>query len=191
EEKQNGHTRSNDNNNWRTSTITLDIKDQYGNLFSPDVPIDIVIKNTQNGRVSEAKEVKPGEYQVVYTPTEQNIPFTATFYAVINNVQQNQISTTVDVEPLIHNVKMGASLIPIPSHITVGNASILNVIFYQDNKPYIPSGTVEIRLADDSKALGHMEATTKSGHIFQAKFIGENVGKANFEIFVDKQQYTE
>ncbi|MBB6689747.1 hypothetical protein H7E95_17955, partial [Proteus mirabilis] len=52
-------------------------------------------------------------------------------------------------------------------------------------------GTVEIRLADDSKALGHMEATTKSGHIFQAKFIGENVGKANFEIFVDKQQYTE
>ncbi len=190
QEEQNNHSRNSDAN-WRTAKITLDIRDQYGELFHPNVPIDIVIKNTANGRVSEATEIKPGQYQVIYTPTEKNEPFTATFYAVINNVQQDQISATVDVDPLTHNVKTGASLIPIPSHITVGNTSTLNVIFYQNNKPYIPTGPVEIRLADDSKTLGRMDATTQSGHIFKAKFTGENAGKANFKIFVNNQEYTE
>lgn len=191
EQEKNPHTRI--DTNWRTSTITLDIKDQYGNLFHPDVPIDIVIKDTRNGRVSDVSESKtdPGRYQVTYTPTEKDITYTATFYAVINNERQNSISATVVVDPLKHDFINGANLVALPNSISVSDKSELRVIFYNDlNEPFIPTDPVEIRLAPDSTTLGQIGTTEADGKTFKAIFTSENVGTANFEVFVNNQPYT-
>lgn len=192
EQGKNPHSRSLDND-WRTSTITLDIKDQYGNLFHPNVPIDIVIKDTRNGRVSDATEDKlnPGRYQVTYTPTERNTTYTATFYAVINNERQNSLSATVVVDPLKHDFIDGANLVASPNSIPVSDKSELSVIFYNDlNEPFIPTDPVEIRLASDSTTLGQVSKTLPDGKAFKAIFTSENVGTANFEVFVNNQPYT-
>lgn len=189
--EQNQNTRS-ANGDWRKANITLDIKDQYGNLFHPDVPIDIVIKNTLNGKVSEVVEVKPGEYQVVYTPTERNRPFTATFYAVIDNVRQKSISTQIIVDPLKHDFVTGGNLIATPTNIEVGDSSELTAIFYNDqNKPFIPKEQVEIRLASASSSLGKISDTTLKDKTYTAIFNSKQIGSADFEVYLDNQRYND
>lgn len=176
---------------WRKSVVTLKLFDQDNNALDLDADnVDIVIKNTVNGNVSEVTKSAPGVYKTNYTPTEREKNYTATFYAVIYGVRQETVTTTVNVEPLI--IADGVNLEPTPNEISINQQSTLKASFYdQNSQPIKAPGNVEIKFKDpESNNFGTLGATTGSDSTYSAIFSGNQKGTANFQVYVDDKPYT-
>ncbi|OAT31722.1 inverse autotransporter beta domain-containing protein [Proteus myxofaciens] len=175
---------------WRKSLITLKLFDQNGKALDLDTnDVDIVIKNTTNGNVSDIKKIAAGEYTVDYTPTERSSNYKATFYAVIYGVRQESVTTSVQVEPLI--IANGVNLEPSPNQIPINKTSTLTASFYdQNSQPIDINENVEIKFKDsNSNSLGTLSTTTGSGSTYSAVFTGKQKGTANFQVYVGGKLY--
>lgn len=180
----------------RTSVVTLSIRDQFNNLFDPEESVNIVIAYKQHGQIDQITRTGVGTYTVNYTPVERDSEYTELFHAVINDIVRQDIETQVVVEPAKHNVTDGVSLHPDPNEISISETSMLKAYFYNAfGERIIPSGKVEIRFADGSTNQGTFgilgETTQATGDLFEAPFVGQNVGKQNFQVYLDGTAYTQ